>query len=433
MRNHDIKKYDERGHGMRIAIYGAGEVGQGCCQNLLRAGIRPEAFFDRKAKHGEKCLEIPLLQIDEYPDSACSDTIVIIAMADGLLHKEVADKLHSKGFRKLVFLPIAYNMPTRLKMKLTTLYNEYLEGRVTGVVQNYSYYVKGSFFDAGQAVISAGIDKVVAWVPLEIVFTESLEHWPGDKSKTSSPYSYYDRNIATNYWLLNLTDYFQGKAASCDLYLSMYERNGVAKPNVEKRRLQFELFEHEYSFGMDFFIHSAPEAMWNERGYFNIVGGNHRIMFLYAKGCRFFPLRISRKDFWQWQGMESVTPDLVEGVAYPIAHPAFQHVMVHGVGQIYHTFKRIEERYGHADLSNKTILDLSNTEGFFARQFARMKAAKVIIGVKTEKLAFYEKLNRLMCVSDIELADESNISSDGLNYDIIIQRDSMGDIEIILK
>ena len=415
---------------MRVAIYGAGEVGQECCLNLLRVGIRPEAFFDRKAKSGKKCLDIPLLQIDEYPDLARCDTIVIIALADGLLHKEVADKLYTRGFRKLVFLPIAYDMPTRLKTKLTILYNEYLEGRVTGVVQNYGRYAKESFFEAGQAVASAGIDKVVVWVPLEIVYTESLEHWPGDKNNLHSPYAYYDRNIATNYWMLNLIRYFQGMDGSCDLYLSMYERNGGAKPNIEKRRLQFELFEHEYSFGMEFFIHSAPEAMWNERGYFNIVGGNHRIMYLYAKGCRYFPLKISRKDFCKWQGMEAVTPDLIEGITYPISHPAFQHVIVHGLGEIYHTFKSIEESYGHADLSNKKILDLSHTEGFFARQFARMKASKVTVAVKAEKLAFYEKLNRLMCVSDIEFVDESVIESAELNYDIILRKDSIGMVEI---
>lgn len=408
---------------MRIAIYGAGEVGQGCCQNLLRVGISPAAFFDRKAKSGKKCLGIPLLQIDEYPDLARFDTIVIIALADGLLHKEVADKLYTEGFRKLVFLPIAYDMPTRLKTKLTILYNEYLEGRVTGVVQDYRRYSKESFFDAGQAVASAGIDKVVVWAPLEIVYTESLEHWPGDKNNLHSPYAYYDRNIATNCWMLNLIRYFQGNDDSCDLYLSMYERNGGAKPNIEKRRLQFELFEHEYSFGMDFFIHSASEAMWNERGYFNIVGGNHRIMYLYAKGCRYFPLRISRKDFWRWQGMEYVMPDLVKGIMFPVSHPAFQHITVHGVGRIYNAFKRIEESYGNADLSNKTILDLSNTEGFFARQFARMKGTKVTVVVPTGELEYYKWLNRMMCVSGIALIDGERLSMEQLQYDIVINKD----------
>lgn len=414
---------------MRIAIYGAGEVGQICCNKLLCAGISPVAFFDRKAKKGEKYLDIPLLQVDEYDDSEHSDTIVIIALADGLAHKDVADKLYSTGFRKIVFLPVAYNMPAALKTKLTTLYNDYLEGHVTGVVQDYGHYAKESFLDAGHAVASAGIDKVVVWVPLEIVFTESLEHWPGDKRKVHAPYSYYDRNIATNYWMLNLIDYFQGKTGSWDLYLSMYERNGASKPNIEKRRLQFDLFEHEYNFGMDFFIHSAPNAMWNERGYFNIVGGNHRIMYLYAKGCRYFPLRISRKDFSQWQGEESVAFDLITGIKYPISHPAFQHVIIHDVGWIYHTFKAIEDRYGHADLSNKKILDMSHTEGFFARQFARMKGTRVVVATSSGEMNYYKKLNKFTGVSNIEFVDEESLSADGMNSDLILYKDERGEIK----
>jgi len=416
--------------GMKIAIYGAGEVGKRVCHNLMRFGIRPSFFLDRKAKAGETCLDVPLFQIDDYPTIACRDTTVVLALADGLEHKVVADKLYVCGFRKLVFLPVAYTMPSRLKKELTILYNEYMNGCVTGLVRDYSCYSEVSFLDAEQAVVSEGIYNITAWVPLEIVFTENLEHWPGDKRKLRAPYSYYDRNIATNYWMLNLMDYLQGIDHSCDTYLSMYERNGGAKPDIEKRRLQFELFEHEFDFGMDFFVQSAPEAMWNDRGYFNIVGGNHRIMYLYAKGCRYFPLRISRQDFAQWQGAESVMPEVAARIRYPVSHPAFQHVVIHGTGRLYHVFKSIEKRYGHVDMSNRKILDSSHTEGFFGRQFARMKGTKVTIAVTSDELTYYEHLSRLMPVPDVELMVDSNASKDFLHYDIIISRDERGALVI---
>lgn len=415
---------------MRIAIYGAGEVGQRVGKILLGSGIRPRAFFDRKAKQGGKCLDVPMLQIDEYPDSLRADTVVIIALANGLAHKAVAEILYDSGFRKLLFLPVAYDMPARLKAELTILYNEYLGGRVTGVVRDYAYYAESSFLDSGQAVASAGLDKVVAWVPLELVFTESLEHWPGDKNLLKSPYAYYDRNIATNYWLVNLIDYLQGETDSCDTYLSMYERNGGGKPSIDERKRQFDLFEHEYSFGMDFFVQSAPDAMWNERGYFNIVGGNHRIMYLYAKGCRYFPLRISRQDFIRWQGMGIATPEVAAHISYPVSHPAFQHIVVPGTSHIYREFKSVEERYGHEDMSNKKILDLSHTEGFFGRQFARMKGTRVAIAATADELTYYEHLSRLMPVPDVELMVDSNASKDFLHYDIIISRDERGALVI---
>lgn len=414
---------------MKIAIYGAGEVGKKVYHSLLSSGASPQAFFDRKARKGDKLLGIPMLSVNDYLSLDYSDTIVIIALSDGLAHKEVADKLYARGFRKIVFLPVAYDMPTTLKRELTILYNEYLEGRVTGVVHDYAYYAESSFLDAGQAVASAGIDKVVAWVPLELVFTESLEHWPGDKNLLKSPYAYYDRNIATNYWLVNLIDYLQGETDSCDTYLSMYERNGGGKPSIDERKRQFDLFEHEYSFGMDFFVQSAPDAMWNERGYFNIVGGNHRIMYLYAKGCRYFPLRISRQDFIRWQGMGIATPEVAAHISYPVSHPAFQHIVVPGTSHIYREFKSVEERYGHEDMSNKKILDLSHTEGFFGRQFARMKGTRVAIAATADELGYYEQLNEL-CVSEAEIVDESTLSESAMKYDIILHMDEQGRLKI---
>ena len=415
---------------MGIAIYGAGEVGKRVCHNLLDCGISPLAFFDQKARKGEKLLGIPMLQVKDYSSFDCPYTTVIIALSDGLAHKEVADSLHSRGFRKLVFLPIAYNMPSALKTELTILYNEYIDGRATGAVRDYSCYAGFLFMDAGQAVVSENVGSVVAWVPLEIVFTENLERWPGDKKLLKSPFSYYDRNIATNYWVLNLIDYLQGTNASCDTYLSMYERNGGTKPSIEKRRLQFEVFEHEYSFGMNFFINSAPEAMWNNRGYFNIVGGNHRIMYLYAKGCRYFPLRISRKDFARWQGRDIIVEDIVANIGYPVSHPAFQHIVLHGTGHIYRKFKAIEEQYGHADMSDITILDLSYTQGFFGRQFARMKGTNVAVAVSSDELAFYAYLNKLMHQRNMNFIDDDTLSADCLDYDIVIYKDEHSDYKI---
>lgn len=58
----------------------------------------------------------------------------------------------------------------------------------------------------------------------------------------------------------------------------------------------FQLYEKEFGVNRDFFLDSAPKVIWNEKGYFNILDGHHRVMYLFYKGVWDIPVKICEKD-----------------------------------------------------------------------------------------------------------------------------------------
>ena len=47
------------------------------------------------------------------------------------------------------------------------------------------------------------------------------------------------------------------------------------------------------------------KALYNEKGYFNIKSGKHRIVFLIVMGQQYVPLRISKGDYQKWRDEKS--------------------------------------------------------------------------------------------------------------------------------
>lgn len=50
-----------------------------------------------------------------------------------------------------------------------------------------------------------------------------------------------------------------------------------------------------------FFVQNAVKAVYNEKGYFNIKSGKHRMVFLIVMGQRYVPLKIGKGDYEKWR------------------------------------------------------------------------------------------------------------------------------------
>ena len=93
----------------------------------------------------------------------------------------------------------------------------------------------------------------------------------------------------------------------------------------------------------DFFVRNAPNAKWNENGYFNLVSGKHRAAFWVAKGRHYIPLRVSDSDFEKWvkeSQIQKVISDLEElnvfSIKAPVAHPFFYELQCENRNLYYH-------------------------------------------------------------------------------------------------
>ena len=108
-------------------LYGAGEVGNICYRKLSEKGYRVIAALD-KSKSGSHVIEgIYTYRLgDESALLNKSDRVVVICLADGMIHREAADQLYKAGFPYLVFLPLDYSISDLEKRRLTRLYNQVL-------------------------------------------------------------------------------------------------------------------------------------------------------------------------------------------------------------------------------------------------------------------------------------------------------------------
>ena len=61
--------------------------------------------------------------------------------------------------------------------------------------------------------------------------------------------------------------------------------------------------QYEWEHDRSFFVKNAVWADYNEKGYFNIKSGKHRVVFMLVKGKRYIPLRIKKSDYEKWSNV----------------------------------------------------------------------------------------------------------------------------------
>lgn len=396
---------------MNCAIYGCGEVGMTLCDTLLKNNFTVSAFLD-KGKTGYY-RGIPIF----FPDATLAigkETVIIIGLSDGTQHRQVAEELFGLGYKKIVFLPICYTMNFHKKIILTNLYNAVLEGQyVLEQVKNYDEICQNASECTG--VITKNDNYVLCWIGHEILFSENIDTWKGDKNKIRCVNHGIDVNLNQYYWYHDLYDYLEGKREDCNSYLSIFNYipgSDEAKRKLVNREKLYCDFMNNLQQGMDFFKLAAPYASWNEYGYFNIIGGNHRTIFLQHQGFHYYPIKILHEDYFKWMNQEKLDEVIsymkekgVQNTYVPVPHPYF-----YDYPSIRETCRdtllsAILNYMGPVRLTGKKVVDVSQYEGYFARIASRMRAEK--IDLYTQDNGFIKLLMELLHIDRINyLASE---------------------------
>lgn len=146
------------------------------------------------------------------------EIVVVICLIDGMLHRKTAEMLYGIGYRKILFLPLEYELTLKEKVVLINRYNRLLSGEdVYEEVEEYVVYSKHRWKDT--SIIRTYDDCIIAWVGQEIIFSEDINQWKGDLSKIHKINDGIDTNLNAYYWIHQLYDYFEGKRMGCDAYL----------------------------------------------------------------------------------------------------------------------------------------------------------------------------------------------------------------------
>ncbi len=400
-------------------IYGGGEVGNNCYRKLREQGHHVLAALDQK-KSGEHIVEgLYTYKLGTEPiELDKSNCIVIICLADGMTHKDVADKLYSLGYAYIIFLPLNYCMPDREKRELTRLYNCVLSAALEmqdHVVASYDQYVFPDI-TMDSSIIHKTSQNMTVWMRLELLFSESLDLWQGDKNKMNVKAEYKDRNIACNNPCKSLFDFYALKTNSSDDYFDSRKRTKSfeeKRKELSQREKLYRLFKREYERGMGFFIEGAPEVVWNPKNYCNLVGGHHRTLFLLHEEQTLFPVKMKYSDFEKWYN-EKVFLELkdyiyhhqIEQFYAPLPHPCFLNfpVQCEDIGKT--KLVDLMHFFANDNISDMTVLDYSNDEGYFARNMDRIDAKEVtFLNDNLQERELADLFNRLLYRNNVQIRE----------------------------
>lgn len=417
-----------------FVLYGGGEVGSNCYKALKEQGYHVQAALD-KNKSGEHIIEgLYTYKLGTEPTEIDkSECIIMICLANGMIHKTVADELYSLGYQYIVFLPMNYCIPDEQRRKLTRLYNCVLLADSVMpecFVSDYSQYAVPDM-RAENSIICKTSQNITAWMRLEMLFSESLELWKGDKTKLHVKAQYKDKNIACAHPYETLFDFFALRSDSYDIYFD--SRKEKKSPQEKERELVqreklYRLFKKEYERGMAFFIESAPEVIWNPRNYFNLVGGHHRVLYLLHEGHSLFPVKMQNDDFDRWcnnaacQELKGyVSEHQIKQLYAPVANPCFLNFPAQCEDTGRTKLADIMRYLADVDTADMTVLDCGDDEGYFARNLDRIGAKEsVFVNSSSRQTELAALLNQLLYRNDVRIMKGESVECvDQKKFDIV--------------
>ncbi len=415
----------------RFIIYGGGEVGTNCYQALSREGYYVEFVIDKNRNGLDVIDGLYTYKLGEEPRGYFDKVVIIICLANGMIHKDIADGLYNRGYQYIVFLPMQYCIPDKEKRRLTKLYNKVLMAEKQIVSDHIFSYKKyyDSDFNVENGVIQKNESYIVGWCGLEILFSESIDLWKGDKAKVHTKRQYKDRHIAMNNPCKALFDFYNLSVNSCDLYFNSkkeyVDANRQRKELIQREKL-YRLYKREHNRGLDFFIEGAPPVIWNPKNYFNLVGGHHRTLFLLHEEHSLFPVKIQREDFEKWKNekwwrklKDYIADNGIKQLYAPLPHPGFLNFPSKCEDNGKTRLEKVMRIFAEIDIAEMTVLDCNEDEAYFARNMERIGVKKAVFQSKSlEQLQLAKICNHLL-YRDRVVIQNADLGIENKKYDVV--------------
>lgn len=269
--------------------------------------------------------------------------------------------------------------------------------------------------DAPAVIKAIGNSHVVAWIPIELLFSERredifmetyteewakhLDEWQDLPMLSFAPHHDLFRFfIMGNQFPVKYCKWYQ------KLFTSLGKHSGLTDETlIEKRFREFRIMQVELNKGMNFFIEAPATAKWNERGYFNVSDGHHRTSFLYHSGLRMIPVQITKNDYIKWchkDSAEAVKETILASGRNDIYQPLLNPYFI-GIPSLRDNYVKSRLHYilayiGNHRMVDKSVIDIGANLGFFGQTFYRMGAKVTMIEPDPFHFELLEKCNHLL-------------------------------------
>ena len=381
--------------GMPILLYGAGELGHRVLNDLRKNGYSPVGFVDRSVSSDD---QLPVYGLSDIPRLLVNDdTVVIVTLSNGMIHEEIARSLHEIGFNNICYIPYTVSCDAAATGLMIERYSQIVDIGVANIGEMPAYDALNSTALSCEASVIRRIGDVMAvWVPYNLIYVLDRKGWKGDLSNVFVSDAICDRCIATFSEYVSFFSFLEQGIGSVEQYVDLLRFNKTVHPSaveekLEERNKLFRFYKNHFNRGMDFFISSAPLVSWNNNGYFNLLDGHHRTIFLYSQNLTYLPVKMSEEDFLRWSNrkkLRAVTDyirkfDIVE-IAAPVEHPAFINLPVKYDGTGKAVLASIVEFLFDHSAEGKSVLDVSGYGGYFARNLSRILRSQDVTCVDPE-------------------------------------------------
>lgn len=330
-------------------------------------GYRVKGFIDRDAKKINR--EVPCWSLREFLEKEKNNenAVVIFLLQNAQQHEEIACRFVSEGFGNILFVPS--RMDTEEKKKMLRTYNSFLEGDYESLCDIPK---AGCVLSRGMVCtkpVQTGKKYDIYFVPAELLFSYDKQEYYGNQNvRYCLPY-------------LELFEYLSGERETCERYLD-YMGKEDGEIFLKDREKMFLNFERERNLGTDYFVETAAFVKWNEKGYFNVIDGHHRVTYLAYKGYLRIPVRIEKEDVLKWSKREETKENNFCELPCPIPLPGYLES-----GSMYEPrWHKVTDFFFHSLIVQEKkglhFIEADRNFGYYARYFERAGWFKSFVVLK---------------------------------------------------
>lgn len=434
-------------------IYGAANGGKQVYAGMKKAGYSVSAFLDKRADLLKEVEGIHVYHPEVYREKEKKNTVIIIAIANPFEHPKVADYLSKMGFSHIIFNSLIDDGSCGFHSSIKKIYNQIISGKIdeSTEVPEFNSDANSAFLEDG-AMIREDADCVAAFVPIEIIFggkPEWVENWSkADEKANADVVASFDKPVFySELPIIELFQAFEGfdnSTEKIEKFRQYLKRNPWRYYSFSREETAIdELLSNRYNLymqmntllnlrGLDFFINDAPVLVrWNQKGYFNVLDGVHRICFFIAKGIHYIPSIMKKADYEKWIHRDALikcknylcTHECPSAYT-PVPHPNFINYPTlrdnFGVSRLQRIFKKLAEVY--SDFSRLKVIELGSFFSYFAQAFSRLGSEVTTVEVLPESYELGKLLNELLYCPNIHTicSDIELLPANG-QYDILLE------------
>lgn len=306
----------------QIVLYGLSNIGKRQCKELLRQGYSVAGIIDRNAEASGAPENIALYTPQAFFEAfrGRNDIVIAICLNNGIQHEKVISMLAAEGYRKYIYIPMDADAGYNFMAAMQKAYSYFMEGRYERLKEIPVYGMSeddGTEGGADEKIDEDGIidedeDTVTFLCRTDVLFSaneEMLRQTAANQKLLQSALrrrEYLEQPVAMCGQYHDLYDYLLGKTPYPDLYLAFFGMDDQYNENLlQDRRELFACYEKKYKRDIRLFYLQPATVRWNEKGYFNICDGLHRVVYLqYVKNRMEAPVKASKKDYERYRAFQ---------------------------------------------------------------------------------------------------------------------------------